>query len=391
MPPNSSAEKTKNKETGRSQEATTPLESTGKLVRVLMIEDDEYYSTFVRRLLTRCAQPRFDLVRAGNLAEASQYLSWEAPDVILLDLGLTDSNGLTTLSSVRELAGIIPIVVLTGRDAEETGLQAVGLGAQDYLVKHEIGNNSLIRCIRYAIERRKFEESTLRLAAIRDFMATLAHDLKVPLIGANTVFDALLSGQFGELPPEQAKVLYDLQKNNKEQLSLVQKLLEVYRYEIGAPCLEFARLDIKRLISQCIVDVSARYSPVHPVAMFLPENLPRVIGDEDALRRLFTHLLDNAMKYSSGVGEVRIHTELAGAKLCVYVHNSGSTIPTEVQSGRFQKFWQGVPGKSYVAHTGVGLYLCQRIASLHRGRIICDSTREGGTTSKVILPVASPA
>lgn len=358
-----------------------------RFVRVLMIEDDRDYFSFVHRLLARSSEPKFAITNVRSLAETSQSLSWEIPDVILLDLGLLDSNGLITLERVRDLASDVPIIVLTGRDAQDIGVQAVGLGAQDYLVKHEIGNNSLIRCIRYTIGRRKFEESTLRLTAIRDFTSMLAHDLQVPLVGSTNVFEALLAGQFGQLTQEQTQVVLDLQKSNKDQLVLVQKLLEVYRYETGVPRLDFLPQDIKHLISECAGQVSKNHSSSVPIVAFVPDSLPAVMGDEAALRRLFTSLIDNAVKFSDGVGEVRIHSELVGSKMAVHIHNYGSLIPEDVQTKLFQNFWQGVPGKSYVAQTGTGLYLCHCIANLHHGRITFHSTAKEGTTVRVILPV----
>lgn len=359
-------------------------------LNVLMIEDDQYYFAFLRRLLTRCSDPTFNLKNVASLREAARVLSAAAPDVILLDLCLPDSKGLGTLMEVRELAGGVPIIVLTGSDDEQTGLKAVALGAQDFLVKHVIGNDTVIRCIRYAIERRKFEESTLRQAAIGDFSATLAHDLRVPMIGSDRVFQALISGQFGDLSPEQVRVIAELQRSNEKQLAMVGKLLEVYRYEGGAPALEFKHLYLKPLILECVKNLSQSSPPPIPIVTFLPDNLPPVEGDEEALRRLFINILDNAIKFSNGAGEIRIHTELIEGTLMVHVYNSGSAIPPEVQSGRFQKFWQGVPGKHYVARTGLGLYLCQRIASLHRGKITCYSTLEEGTTIKVALPICKP-
>jgi signal transduction histidine kinase len=358
-----------------------------KIVHVLMVEDDKHYCTFIRRLLSKCEQPIFELTVASSIAEASQCLSWETPDVILLDLGLPDSNGLETIENIKQLARDIPIIILTGWNNEKSGLQAVALGAQDYLVKHEIANDSLSRSIRYVIERRKSEGEILRSAVIKDFTSMLAHDLKVPLIGADSVFEALLLGQFGQLPNEQATVLSELQKSNKDQLALVESLLEVYRFEASAAELQFKPVDIKTLILRCINDVSMKFLEAPTIVTIVPDGLPAVFGEQSALYRLFMNLLDNAIKFSNGMDQVTVHTELVGTKLAIHVHNKGNSIPPEVQAELFQKFWRGVPGKSYVANTGLGLYFCNRIVSLHRGRITCQSTREGGTTIRVILPV----
>ena len=202
------------------------------------------------------------------------------------------------------------------------------------------------------------------------------------------MLEAFLSEQFGDLSTEQSKVISEIHESNKDLLFLIQKLLEVYRYEAGTQNLQFRILDIKFLISRCAQDLSARYDYRNPIVINLPDYLPKVPGDEDALRRLFTNILDNSIKYSGAGSAVTIHTVQAGTKLAVHIHNSGPAIPADVQRKLFQSPWQGVPGESYVAHTGLGLYLCHRIARLHDGKITCQSSAEEGTTFKVILPIS---
>lgn len=356
-----------------------------QIVRVLMIEDDQHYFRFIRQILLRRTCPKFELANAESFIQASKYLAWETPDVILLDLHLPDSSGLNTLVRVKELTGGSPIIILTGSDDEKIGLEAVALGAQDYLVKQHISNDSLIRCLRYAIERRKFEESAFRLVAIQDFTATLAHDLKIPLIGNNNVFEALLSGQFGNLTKEQIDVLSELKNSNHEQLILVQKLLGVYRYEAGELNRQFKHLDVSSLILNCLAKMPTIKDTTIKIAAVLPKNLPPVLGDEDALCQLITNLIDNAIQFGDRTKQIEIRAELIDGKIAIHVHNFGPAIPEEVQIELFQKFWQGLPGRSYVDHTGLGLYLCHRIASLHGGKIACHSTQQDGTTITIRL------
>ena len=84
-------------------------------------------------------------------------------DVILLDLGLPDSDGIETLIEVNKITSNTPIIVLTGLNNEEIGTLAVKRGAQDYLIKKEIDTKLLTRSIRYAIERKKSEKKYLTL------------------------------------------------------------------------------------------------------------------------------------------------------------------------------------------------------------------------------------
>lgn len=356
-------------------------------VNVFMIEDDKFYCEYVRRLLASRTQPQFDVQRASDMATAQSYLKDETPDVVLLDLNLPDCRGLESLSRAREFADGCPIIILTSSDNEQLGLQSVSLGAQDYLVKQNIGNESLVRSIRYAIQRRRSEEQTLRMAVIQDFIATLAHDMTIPLIGAENLLSSLIGGHLGALNSAQEEALMVMKHANKSQLQLVQRLLEIYRYEVGSD-LNRIILNAQDLLSDCVRQFSQTHNVQIDCSFDSVAAACRLWGDEQALKALFTNLLDNALKYSDGRKLISVSAELIDSKLCVRIHNYGKPMPEEVKTSMLSKFWQGVPGKTYVAKTGLGLYLCHRIAQLHQGRITCVSSAEDGTTITVKLPIS---
>jgi signal transduction histidine kinase len=182
-------------------------------------------------------------------------------------------------------------------------------------------------------------------------------------------------------------VLTNLFKSNKNQLHLVQKLLEIYKYEVGALAFEIAKVDVKAVILSCVESALSGLANAPAIEISFPEELPPVAGDTDALSRLFRNLVDNAIRFGRAKESIEIVAETVSQQVVVTIHNQGPAIPAEVRSNLFQKFWQGVPGKSYVAHTGLGLYLCHRIVTLHHGKISCRSTEEG-TTFTVKLPTA---
>src|SRR5262249_26898735 len=109
--------------------------------------------------------PGFQLLSATRLSAACERIAADRIDVILLDLFLPDSNGLSTFRQVRAAAPSLPIVVLTGMDDESPAGVAVREGAQDYLPKGQVAGPLLSRAIRYAIERQRAER-TLRDTAV---------------------------------------------------------------------------------------------------------------------------------------------------------------------------------------------------------------------------------
>jgi serine phosphatase RsbU (regulator of sigma subunit) len=132
-------------------------------VRVLLVEDDEGDAFLVRELLLDAGSD-VDLLRARTIAEAHAMLP-SGVDCVLLDLGLPDASGLEGLRALLEMTPGIAVLVLTGLDDEHRGTEAVAVGAQDYLVKGNIDGQLLTRAIRYAVERKRADESVRRLYA----------------------------------------------------------------------------------------------------------------------------------------------------------------------------------------------------------------------------------
>jgi sigma-B regulation protein RsbU (phosphoserine phosphatase) len=122
-------------------------------VRILLVEDDPDDVYIIRNLLGDRWHGPFDLVHVELLSAAIQRCQEEPFDVVLLDLGLPDSNGLETFFSIYARAGDVPIVVLSGLSDELAAVKAVQAGAQDYLVKGQLTDRLLVRSLRYAIER----------------------------------------------------------------------------------------------------------------------------------------------------------------------------------------------------------------------------------------------
>jgi PAS domain S-box-containing protein len=160
-------------------------------VRILIVEDDEIDAAQTRRLLSQSALSEADIRWAGSLEEALRMLATGEFDVMLLDLNLPDSNGLSTLVAVHKVHPRIAKIVVTGHGGEELGCKAVSQGAQDYLVKEEFDTAVLTRAIRYSLERKKSEqalwESRSKLNAMLESLSdpTVMIDRTLTIIWAN--------------------------------------------------------------------------------------------------------------------------------------------------------------------------------------------------------------
>jgi diguanylate cyclase (GGDEF)-like protein len=141
--------------------------------RILLIEDDEGWAELVRELLARDhAFPAFSVTHVERFAAALAHMRTEEPACILLDLTLPDREGLAGLRDLQEAVPHVPIVVLSGLDDQAVAIDAVKLGAQDYLVKHHTDGHLLTRAVRYAIERKQ-AEATLAHQSLHDALTGL--------------------------------------------------------------------------------------------------------------------------------------------------------------------------------------------------------------------------
>ncbi len=132
---------------------------TTKKINILLIEDNPGDARLIEVMLAETGALLFSLEHAAFLYEGIEHLEKSAFDVVLLDIGLPDSNGLDSIIEITGKAPDTPVVMMTGLDDEETAIAALRMGAQDYLVKGQIDSGSLLRSIRYAIERRRVEEN----------------------------------------------------------------------------------------------------------------------------------------------------------------------------------------------------------------------------------------
>ncbi|MDY6834648.1 MAG: ATP-binding protein [Chloroflexota bacterium] len=209
-------------------------------ISVLLVEDDPGDARLVRRVLKKQLEPSFSVEVSERLSAALVRIREVEFDIMLLDLSLPDSQGVQTVAKVISEAPHTPVVVLTGLDSQEVGLEALQRGAEDYLTKGQDIPNLLVRTIRYAIERKKtkraLQESEAKYSTlvelsndgimmIRDGEAIFANQRVCEMCGhtQSSINHSQLQRFF---PPEQRGFIEKRYRNNTENkaISLVYEL-----------------------------------------------------------------------------------------------------------------------------------------------------------------------
>ena len=146
----------------------TPLHSTRRgPIRALLVEDDDADAVLFDRLVADRDEPgRIRTTRVTTLAAAVATATDARPDVVLLDLGLPDSQGLVTFEAFHAAVPDVPVVVLTGMQDHEVALLAIESGAQDYVVKDDLVAMPLDRVLAYAIERHRLQAGLVEHARV---------------------------------------------------------------------------------------------------------------------------------------------------------------------------------------------------------------------------------
>ena len=174
------------------------------ITTLLVIEDNPGDARLLREMFEEGASRQSTMIQVASMAEAERHLAIHVVDVILLDLGLPDAQGLAAVERAHAAAPDVPLVVVTGLDDETIATQALQIGAQDYLLKGQIDSRSLSRALRYAMERNALdaalftekERAQVTLNSIGDAVASTDQDGRITYI--NLVACELTGWTFAE-------------------------------------------------------------------------------------------------------------------------------------------------------------------------------------------------
>ena len=243
------------------------------------------------------------------------------------------------------------------------------------LAKIENDKDSLIVAV---IRNVSYQKENERLRD--DFIATLTHDLRTPLLAAISGLDFILKGTLGEISEKQRELIFAMKKSNEDMLGLTNALLEVYRYEAGKIFLCKTRFCVNELVKECAKELDMLFKQNNTKISFDFENEELYINaDKNEIRRVISNLLGNAIKHGGENTEVNVITKKIGKDAQISVKDNGTGLSEEDQKKLFKRFSQGT-SKKRSCSTGLGLYLSRRIVEAHNGSIWVESEPDKGST-----------
>jgi two-component system phosphate regulon sensor histidine kinase PhoR len=219
----------------------------------------------------------------------------------------------------------------------------------------------------------------------RNFLSAVTHELKSPLASVRLALETVLSGRASG--PDGERFLGNAMRDAERLQDLVQKVLEVTRYDRGGGGLEFRQSHLSGVVEEVIESFCRR---AHPLGAQVDAELDDDIWvdlNEEAFGIVVSNLLENAVKYGGHAPRIGVRLRYDHGRALLEVSDNGSGIPDDELPFVFDRFFRGGDEMTRSSNgTGLGLYLVKQIVAAHRGTVIVASTGRDGTTFRVTLP-----
>ncbi|MEZ6046158.1 MAG: ATP-binding protein [Planctomycetaceae bacterium] len=391
-------------------------------MKILLLEDEEADYQIIYRALKRANCP-LTIIWTEKLSKAAQYLETQSFDVILTDLNLPDSSGIATVKKLREINQEIALIVLTGLEDEESQMASLSAGAQDYIDKGNITTNSLLKTIRFAVQRQEhlqekealYQEvlaSRERLAEQKQllkkknrrlrrlyqtahrFVDNVSHEFRTPLTVIKDYVSLVQEGAVGEINQEQNRMLSIVGVRADDLNNMVDDMLDISKLESGLIGVWRQGYRLQEIIeSVCHPLMKRAELKGIQFVIEIPTSLPAVFCDAEKVGRTIINLVTNAMKFCGSPGLVRlwVKPDLVNGEAQIGISDNGPGIDPIEQQELFKRFKQlSNRFSSRAKGFGLGLNIVRELVELNLGDLTLESSLGAGTTFMFTLPINRP-
>lgn len=321
-------------------------------------------------------------------------------DLLITDLNMPGMTGLELIQTVRQKNPEIGAILVTGRASLQTAIDAVRVGAADYVLK-PFKLTTILATVSKAIEQQRLRREVARLQRdlevrnqelilinmeLDSFAARLSHDLRGPILNMKMVLQILKDEALHSLHDDVQPLILAGLKSGERATKMVQDLLAFSR--LGYKDLPVEPVDLNKLLHVVLAELDSSIPPQGCVIKI--NDLPVVLGHDGLLQQAFTNLISNAIKYSRTKAEPRV--EIASDSTAtvgfvkISVTDNGVGFDAGKESQLFMPFqrlhqpWE-FPGE------GMGLANVKRIVERHGGEVSAEPNPEGGARFSLTLPV----
>jgi two-component system sensor histidine kinase/response regulator len=373
----------------------------------ILVIDDELG---IRRACQRALKPQgFSVETAATIREGLSKIQEGDFDLVLLDVMMPDGRGIDLLPPIQERDPDLVIVIITGYATVELAVRAIKQGAYDFISK-PFTSDLLLMTVNQGLEKRRLSLEAKRLQTIEQeaaelarakeemerldrfksaFMVMVAHELRAPVGGAQSLLRTLLRGLTGELSEQQRDILTRVETRLGALMELINDLLSLAATKTIEPDQPLEEVWLQPIIKE-VVDRFSVEAEDKQIAMTLntPEEKLVVRATEEGLDQVFSNLLNNAIKYTPSGGNINVRVIKEHNKAKIAVSDTGVGIPTDALPQIWDEFFRA-PNvrRSGITGTGLGLSIVKQLVTRFDGVIDVSSTEGEGTTFTLALPL----
>ncbi len=405
------------------------------MTKILYVEDDPGSQTLVSRVLMA---EGYQVLLADSGLEGIRIADVERPDMILMDINISDLDGYEVTTKLRSVKALknIPIVALTANVLKGDKERALIAGCTGYISKpidvdafpEQIKNflqghqetvpseeqvNYLTEYNRQVVEHledkvRKLKEANQVLQKLEkmksDFIILSAHELRTPLTMAYGYARILMTTEIVKNPPlsddEMVKHLAEKIFSSINRLNeVVNDILNIALIQADEMILDIGQVSLEKIINSALIELDPfEHGRDLNINIYPPlDNLPDIEADENRLRQVFWNLLSNAVKYTPDGGSITVDGEVIDDYILIRVSDTGIGIKKEEQENIFSSFYVSGDTTHHSSHKvkfmgggmGIGLNIVKGIVNAHQGSVYVKSSGIAGEGSifYVRLPI----
>ena len=405
----------------------TVLHSNDSRPLVLIVEDNPEMNRFVCDILGR----DYQIATAFNGQEGLEQALTLHPDLILSDVMMPEIGGDRLVSLLRSNPDFaeVSIIMLTAKDDDDLRVKLLREGVQDYLMKPfsveelraRVGNAVAIKRVRdllqqelvsqssdievlaseLALHKRELEAALIlqqqqsaeliKANQLKDeFLSIVSHELRTPLNSILGWTQLLRTRKLNE--PTKTKALETIERNAKQQVNLIEDILDVSRIIRGKIRLQFRPVNLIPIV-EAALDTMIPTAESKGIQMDFnyDRTIPLVAGDSDRLQQVAWNLLSNAVKFTPAGGKISVAIAQTDSYITLQVQDTGIGIHPDFLPYIFDGFRQADSSTTRAyGGLGLGLTIVRHLVELHGGQIQALSEGEGqGATLIVQLPILS--
>jgi len=375
--------------------------------RLLVIDDEQGIRDGCRRVL----EPEGYRVETAATIDAGRAAIQAGDfDLVLLDVMMPDGKGIDLLETIRQRDPETVAAIITGFATVELAVEALKEGAYDFISKPFSGD-LLLLTVERGLEKRRLSQEARRVQQAEAqaaewaraneemerldrfksaFMLTVAHELRAPVVAAQSLLRAMLRGLAGDVNEKQSEILTRVEVRHQELLDLVNDLLALAESKTAAPERPLRRLELLPVLAT-VVDrfrAQADAAGVELVLEAAPGPLS-VMATEDGLGLVFGNLVGNAVKYTPAGGRAAVRPGRASDGVTVAVQDSGIGIDADEVARLGEEFFRASNAKSSgIGGTGLGLAIVRQNLDRWGARLEVESQVGRGSTFRVVFPSA---